>query len=198
MSGGGDNISVEERRGDHLGGNETRDVSHVDNEVGADKVSNLAHALIVDQAAVGRGTGDQDLGAEKNNVLLELVIVDDAGLEIDAVGHGLEVGRDSGDLALRSLVAVAQVTTVGEVKTHEAAVDRHDGLIDLEVGRASGQALNVDTPLLGVDVEGLESTTLAEELNLIDMLVAAVVAGTGVTLGVLVGHGGAQSIEDGS
>jgi hypothetical protein len=90
------------------------------------------------------------------------------------------------------------VTTVGEVKTHEAAVRRHDGLVNLQVGRAAGQALYVDTPLLRVDVEGGESTLLAEQLDLVDVLVATVVASAGVTLRVLVGHGGAEGIEDGT
>lgn len=101
-------------------------------------------------------------------------------------------------LAGGDLVTVGQVTTVGKVKTHEAATGSHDGLVDLEVGRAAGQALDVDTPLVISDVEGLEGTLLAEKLDLVNVLVATVVAGTGKTLGVLVGHGGAKSIEDGT
>lgn len=101
-------------------------------------------------------------------------------------------------LAGGGLVAVGQVTTVGEIKTHETVVRTHQSLVDLQVGRAAGKALDVDTPLGGVQVEGLESTVLAGDLNGIDVLVATVVTGTGVTLGVLVAHGGAKSIEDSS
>lgn len=90
------------------------------------------------------------------------------------------------------------MATVGEIKTHETAVRGHDGLVDLEVGRAAGQALNVDTPLLGVEMEGLEGTVLAEHLDLVDVLVTTIVAGAGETLRVLVGHGGAEGIEDGT
>jgi len=90
------------------------------------------------------------------------------------------------------------MATVGEVQAHEAAVDGHDGLIDLEVGGGAGQALNVDTPLGRVEVECLEGALLAEVLDLVDVLVAAVVASTGVALGVLVGHGGAEGIENGT
>ena len=148
----------------------------------------------------------------------QVVLAVDASLKVDSVRHGLEVGRDSRDpgrdavragfrgvvrlmgcsLSLGSLVAVAQVATVGKVETHETAVGRHDGLVDLQVGRAAAEALNVDTPLLGVDVEGLESTTLAQLLDLVDVLVATVVTGAGVTLGVLVGHGRTKSVEDGA
>ena len=91
---------------------------------------------------------------------------------------------------------MAQVASVGEVKTHEAVVGAHEGLVDLKVGRAATEALHVDTPLGGVQVESLEGTSLAGELNGIDVLVATVVASTGVTLGVLVAHGGTQGIED--
>lgn len=93
---------------------------------------------------------------------------------------------------------MAQVATMGEVQTHQTTVGRHQSLVDLQVGRASTEALNIDTPLGGVDVEGLEGTLLAEELNLVNVLVATVVAGARETLGVLVGHGRPKSIEDGA
>lgn len=221
VSGGGDDISPLEGRRNGLSSDKTRDVSHINNQVGADGISNLAHALVVDQTAVSGGTGNEDLGAVQDSVLLELVVVDDTSLEVDTVGHGLEVGRDSGDpngrllvkepspsyavqsfvyslLSLGGLVAVAQVATVGQVETHETAVGRHDSLVDLQVGRAAAEALDVDTPLLVVEVEGIESTALAEQLDLVNVLVATIVTSTGVALRVLVGHGRAQGIEDGA
>jgi hypothetical protein len=93
---------------------------------------------------------------------------------------------------------VGQVTTVGQIKTHQTVVRAHDGLVDLKVGGRPGQALDVDTPLLRVEAKGLKSASLASELDGINVLVTAVVAGTGVTLGVLVAHGRTQSIEDGA
>jgi hypothetical protein len=72
-------------------------VGHVDDKVGTDLVSDLAHALVVNQTAVGGSTGDQDLGAVHLGVGLELLIVDDTGLKVDTVGEGLEVGRDGRD-----------------------------------------------------------------------------------------------------
>lgn len=97
VGGGGDDIGVLEGGRDNLGGDETRDVSHVDNEVSTDGVGNLAHALVVDKTAVGRGTGNQDLGAVEDGVLLESVVVNDTSVKVDTVRHGLEVGRDSRD-----------------------------------------------------------------------------------------------------
>lgn len=91
-----------------------------------------------------------------------------------------------------------QMTTVREIQTHQAAMRRHQGLVHLQVGRAATQGLDVDTPFGGVEAEGLEGALLAEQLDLVDVLVAAVVAGAGLALGVLVGHGRAEGVEDGA
>lgn len=92
---GSNNIGVEERRGDHTRSDEARNVSNVDDQVSANEISDLAHPRVIDQAAVGRGTGHQNLGPVQDHVLLELVVVNDASLKVNTVGHGLEVGRNS-------------------------------------------------------------------------------------------------------
>ena len=65
----------------------------------------------------------------------------------------------------------------------------------LEVGGGARHGLDVDAPLLGVEAEGLEGALLAQDLGLVDELVAAVVAGPGVALAVLVGHHGADGLH---
>lgn len=84
---------------------------------------------------------------------------------------------------------MAQVTPVGQVKTHQSIMRFHDGLVDLEVCRATTQTLDIDAPFLRIEVEGLESASLAGQLNGIDMLVSTVVSGPGVALRVFVRHG---------
>ena len=90
-------ISVLEWAGDDTGSNETRDVSHVDDKVCANKVCDLSHASIVDQTAVCGSTSNQDLGSVHQSILLQFVIIDDSSLEVYTVWEGFEVGRDSGD-----------------------------------------------------------------------------------------------------
>lgn len=97
VGGGGDDISVLKRRGDDTGSDQARDVGHVDNEVSADLVSDLAHTGVVNQTAVSRSTRNNALGAVDLSVVLEHVVVNNSSLEVDAVGEGLEVSRDSGD-----------------------------------------------------------------------------------------------------
>ena len=96
---GGDNVAVLKGRLVDASSNKTRNVSHVHKEVAANLVGNLTHTGVVNLAAVGRGTGDKDLGAVHEGVLLELVVVDEAGVKVHAVGEGLEVCGNSGDPA---------------------------------------------------------------------------------------------------
>jgi len=62
---------------------------------------------------------------------------------------------------------------------------------------ATRVGLNINTPLCGVEVERLESTFTAENLELVDVLIAAVVPGVGETLRVLVGEDGAIGLHRG-
>ena len=55
---------------------------------------------------------------------------------------------------------------------------------------ATRVGLDVDTPLCGIEVEGLEGTLTAQNFELVDVFIAAVVPGIGETLRVLVGEDG--------
>lgn len=61
-------------------------MGHIGKHVGVDLVANLAHALVVDQTAVGAGTCDNDLGAVDLSELLELVVVNQACGLVQAIG----------------------------------------------------------------------------------------------------------------
>lgn len=196
VGGGGHNVAVLEGRFSLLASNKTGDVGHVSHEVGAVLVSNLTEASIVPLTGVSRGTADDDLGAEKLGVLLESVEIDETGGGIDLVGHGLEVDGGGRDLLLGGLVAVGQVATGGKVESHDAVLGLDHGGQGSKVGGGSGVGLDVDTPLLSGETEGLKGTLAAEVLDQIDVLVATVVTGTGETLRVLVGQGGSIGLHD--
>jgi hypothetical protein len=72
----------------------------------------------------------------------------------------------------------------------------HDSLVDLKVGWTPAQALNIDTPLLGIQMESLESTRLACQLNWINVLVSSIVSRAWVALRVFIWHRWSQSIKD--
>lgn len=84
---------------------------------------------------------------------------------------------------------MAQMSAVGQIKTHQPFMWPHDGLVDLQVRRAAAQALDINAPLLSIQAERLEGALLAEQLDGIDVLVATVVSSTWVALRVLVRHG---------
>ncbi len=198
MSGSGDDVGILEWGWNDTGGDEAGDVSHVNDEVSTDGVGNLAHLLVINQTAVGGGTGNENLWPVHLGVCSELLVVDDTGVNVDTVWKGLEVGRDGRDLAVGGLVTVGQMPSVWEIKTHESLMRSHDGLVDLEVGWGAGETLNVNTPLGWVQVECLKGASLAGQLNGINVLVATVVSSTWITLRVFVGHWGSKGIEDGA
>ena len=93
---------------------------------------------------------------------------------------------------------MGQMPTMGQIEAHQAVMWLHDCLVHLQVCGGPREALDVDAPLLIVEAEGLEGPPLAQQLDGVNVLVSAVVAGAGVALRVLVRHGRAQRIEHGA
>lgn len=194
---GRDDVTVLKWVGSFLSGDEAADVGHVAEEEGAALVGDGAEAGVVPVAGVGAAAADDEAGAEVEGLLLELVVVDVAGGGVDLVGEALEVDGGGGDLLPPGgVVAVGEVAAGGEVEAHDAVVGLEDGGVGGEVGGGAGVGLDVDAPGGGVEAVGLEGAGAAEVLDLVDVLVAAVVAVAGHALGVLVGEGGAQGLDD--
>ena len=75
-----------------------------------------------------------------------------------------------------------QVTTLGQRHAHETLTGWDQSRVDGEVSWAAGECLHVDSPLLWVQVVCLEGALLSQQLDLINELVASVVASTWVSL----------------
>ncbi len=93
---------------------------------------------------------------------------------------------------------MAQMSSMWQIKTHEAVMWSHQGLIDLQVRGASTQTLHIDSPPLGVEMESFERSLLTCELDGINVLVSSVVSCTWVAFGVFVRHRRSKGIEDGT
>ena len=93
-------------------------------------------------------------------------------------------------------MSVGQVTTVCEGKTHDSIAGLQKGSEDGHVSRRTGQRLHVDVPLFSVEAVGLEGSLLAQELDLVDVLISTVEALAGVSFGILVAKAGAHSLHD--
>ena len=204
VGGGGNDVAVLEGTGLLAGGDEAGDVGHVHEEEGAVGIGDLTELLVVPITRVGGSTADEHGGLEEGGVLLELLVVDEAGLGVDAVGEGLEVDRGGRDGLAGALLlgvgveAVGQVTARGEVEAHDTIVRAEQGGVDGEVGGRAGVGLDIDAPLLGVEAVRLEGALLAKGLDLIDDLVTAVVTSAGKALGVFVGQSRAEALHDGT
>ena len=75
-----DEVGVLHRRGMNPGGDESGDVSHVDEEEGTDRISDFAHAFEIDDVRVGRGPGRDHLRLEFLRGFSEQIVVDRLGL----------------------------------------------------------------------------------------------------------------------
>lgn len=85
---------------------------------------------------------------------------------------------------------------MGEIKAHKTLMGLHDSLVNLEVCRGTRKGLNVDTPFVSGNTEGIESALLAESLDAINVLVTTVITGARIALGIFVAHGSSQGIKN--
>ena len=162
--------------------------AHVDHQIRADGVRDLAHALEVDEAGIGAGAGDEDPRLDLLGPLLNEVVVDALGLRVDAVEAGVEIL--AGDGRLR---AVGQVAAVAEIHAENGVARLEQREIHGDIGLGAGMGLDVG--VLGA--EELLGPLDGEVLDLVHILTAAVVARAGIALGVLVGQMAAHGLHDG-
>lgn len=185
------------RRGSHLSSDETADVGHIAQEQSTTLVSNGPEPRIVPVPGVGAASADDQLWAEVEGLLLEPVVIDVPSLGVHLVGQTLKVdggGRDL--LAAGCVVAVGQVATGREIQPHDTVVGVEEGGVGSEIRRATGVGLDVDSPGSGIQVERLEGAVAAEVLDLVDELVTTIVTIPRHALGVLVGEGAAEGLDD--
>lgn len=195
MRGRGHDIGVVERRVDDSARHEAGDVRHVNHHVRADLVADGTEALVVPLTRVGGAAGDDEFRLEEHGVLFELVVVDVAGLLVEAVRKRLEVDRRGRDALLGSVEAVGEVTAMREVETHDAVVRLEQASVDRHVGRRARVRLAVDAPLVRRQAERSASAVNAHVLDHVNILVATVVASTRKTFRVLVGEARAVGLH---
>ena len=161
------------------GSNQPGVMRHVDHQVRANFLGDLAQAGEVDLARIGRGAGDDELRLGLQRALADGVHVDHLVLLADLVVDDVEPLAGHGDRR-----AVGQVAAVGERHAHETVAGLKKGEKCRLVRLGARMRLNV-----GVDgAEELLHAVDRDGLDLVDELAAAVVALAGIALGVLVGQ----------
>mmetsp|Transcript_12587 Transcript_12587/g.36550 ORF Transcript_12587/g.36550 Transcript_12587/m.36550 type:complete len:217 (-) Transcript_12587:729-1379(-) len=103
---GRDDIAVLEGALGFAGSHQTTDVRHVGHQVCPTRIGNSSHPTIVPVSRIRTRTGNQQAGAEDQRQPLQVVIVNEASLWVDAIGHALEVDRRGRHASLWGGVAV--------------------------------------------------------------------------------------------
>ena len=85
-----DDMRMRDRRRMHAAGDEPGEMRHVDHQIGADRIGDLAEALEIPDARIGRAAGDDELRLVGVRDPLDLVVVEQLVLAPHAVGHDLE------------------------------------------------------------------------------------------------------------
>src|SRR5687767_10001616 len=90
VGGGGDGVGVWHGRRVQARRNESRDVRHVDHELGADALRNLAKGGEVDRSRVGARTRHDHRGAMLLSQLTQRIVVDPPSLLTHTIRHHAE------------------------------------------------------------------------------------------------------------
>ena len=169
-------------------GDQSRNMRHVDQQQGADRIGNFAETREIQFARVGAAAGDDHFRLVLSGDLRHLV-------EIDLLGFLAHlISGDVISLAGKiQLVAVREMSAVGEIEAHDGVAGLQNGGESGLVGLRSGVRLHVD--VLGV--EELFGAVAREVFHFIGILAAAVITLAGIAFGVLVGEDAAGGFEHG-
>ena len=172
----------------HAARDEACEVRHVDHEIGADAVGDLAEAFEVPEPRIGRAAGDDQFRLHLLHTPFDLVHVD--GVVVLAHRVVLRVEPFAGDVHGR---AVRQVAAGREIEAHEGVARLQQRQKHRLVHLAAGVRLHVRE----IAAEQLLGPLDRQRFGDIDVLAAAIVAGARITLRVLVRHDRALRFQHG-
>ena len=151
----------------HAGGDQPGDVRHVDQEPGPDRVGDRPEPGEVDEAGIGRGTGDDQLRLVLVRQPLDLLEVDETVRFANAILHRLEPFAGHGRLG-----AVGEVAACVEGHAEDGVAGREQGQLDRTVGLGAGMRLHVGEAAVEQALGAVDRELLGD----VDMLAAAIVA----------------------
>ena len=181
-------MGMREGRGVEARRHQTREMRHIDQQIGTDAIGNLAHFREIDDAGDGGPTGDDHLGLVFGSKARDLVIVQQVVLTAHAILDGVE--------PFAGLVGLGPVSQVA-ARIQRHAKDRIAGLQQrLEhalIGLRTRIRLHVD---IGT-IEQLAGTLDGKVFGHVHMFAATVIAAAGIAFGVFVGHHAALGLHHG-
>ena len=162
---------------------------HVDHEIGADLVGDLAETAEIDDARISRGAGDDHLGPVLFRQPLDFLHVDQMVIAPHTVGHRLEPAPRQIDRR-----AVGEMAAGGEIEPHEGVARLHQRHEHFGIGRGAGMRLHIGERA----AEQLGHPLDRQPFDDVDILAAAVIAPARQPFRILVGQHGALRLKDGA
>ncbi|MNZ69786.1 hypothetical protein D3C78_880990 [compost metagenome] len=187
VGGSGDHVGERNRVRVQAGSHQTGNVGHIDKEISADFVSDLTEAREIQGLGVSGEAGDDHFRLVFDRQALDFVVVDQAGVGVDAVLHRVVELAGEADLG-----TVGQVPAVGQAHAQYGIAGLQQGQIDRRVGLAAGVRLDVGI----VGAEQLLGALDGQGFDLVDVLATAVVTLARITFGVFVGQAAALGFHD--
>ncbi|MPN15215.1 hypothetical protein SDC9_162544 [bioreactor metagenome] len=169
-------------------GDQTGDMGHIHEEIGARLMRDFAEGLKIDDARIGGSARQDHFRLMLFGQIPNLIIVDTVGDRVHSVGHDIVV--ETGEI---HRAAVGQVAAVGEIHAENGISQVAQCLIDRIVCLRAAVGLNVDM----VGAEDLFGAVSRDVLHHVHALAAAVVPFSGVTFGVFIGQNGGSCGHNG-
>ena len=187
VCGGSDDVGMRYRVWIDSGRNQTGVVCHIDHENGPHVFGYFGKALKINAQAVGRGTGDDELGFGLMGLALHGVVIDFL-LIVQAVADDLE------PLATHiKRHAVRQMAAFGQTHAHNGVAGLQEGEENSLIGRGTAVRLHVGA----VSAKNLPDAVDGQLFGDIDKFAAAVIAFAWVAFCILVSELGALRRHDG-
>ena len=174
---GRDHIRIGDRAGMLAGGNQASDVRHINHEIRAYLLRNPGNPPKIDQARIGGGAGDNQLGPMLLCKRLQRLIVDGLRFALHAIGDKIVFSSAFAHrAAVRQMAAVCQIHGKNRIANlHERSISRH---VRLYAG------VGLDIGMLGMKQRFCAPD--GEALHLVHKLAAAIISLCRVALRVLV------------
>ena len=167
-------------------GDESREVCHVNPELGSDLVGDLLHGLEIFDTRVGTPATDDHGRVGFERTLADDFRVNAEGFGVDSVGFGMV--ETPGEVDLHT---VGKVSAMVECEAEHGVTRLDERLVDGCVGLRAGVGLHVDV----FGAEQALGAFAGDGFDLVDLLAAAVVAASRIAFGILVGQHGALCLK---
>ena len=174
-----DDVGMREWARMHAAGHKAGEMRHVDHQVGADIVGDLAEAAEIDDARIGGAAGDDHFRPMLFGEPLDFVHVDQVIVPPHAIRRRLEPAPGQVDRR-----AMRQMTAGGKIEPHEGVARLHERHEHFGIGRRAGMRLHVGEAA----AEQFRDPLNGEPLDNVDELAAAVIALARQAFGIFVGQ----------